>query len=269
MLCISKADLVPAGVAARWRAYFSQEFPGLRVVILAAAPGGCQPKSGVRGIGWGLEQRDNAGGKHPISWRERAHQQQHDNENPQHNVSNDPQDQADRDDIMSSDEDTGDCGEEGEPEMISDELPGAQALLETIGTCRVCRAGQMVPAAVFIDPEAARPTLKTADNAAEMRSDLPPLELLQALTGSTAPLVVGLIGDPNMGKSTLINACFGKPMVSRSATPGHTKHFQTLQVSAALTLVDCPGVVFPKVLGAAGKGVTFLFLCNYSRNTGL
>lgn len=56
---------------------------------------------------------------------------------------------------------------------------------------------------------------------------------------------IGLVGYPNVGKSSTINALVGAKTVSVSATPGKTKHFQTIQLSDAVTLVDCPGLVFP------------------------
>jgi large subunit GTPase 1 len=34
--------------------------------------------------------------------------------------------------------------------------------------------------------------------------------------------------------------------VSVSATPGKTKHFQTINLSDKITLCDCPGLVFPQ-----------------------
>lgn len=41
-------------------------------------------------------------------------------------------------------------------------------------------------------------------------------------------VTVALIGEPNMGKSSIINAIFGRNVVRSSSTPGKTKHFQTL-----------------------------------------
>jgi large subunit GTPase 1 len=64
-------------------------------------------------------------------------------------------------------------------------------------------------------------------------------------------LVVGLVGYPNVGKSSTINAIFGAKKTAVAPTPGKTKHFQTLAVSPVLTLCDCPGLVLPRV--AASK----------------
>jgi large subunit GTPase 1 len=59
-------------------------------------------------------------------------------------------------------------------------------------------------------------------------------------------LVVGLVGYPNVGKSSTINALIGEKKVSVSATPGKTKHFQTIRLSSDVLLCDCPGLVFPQ-----------------------
>jgi large subunit GTPase 1 len=59
-------------------------------------------------------------------------------------------------------------------------------------------------------------------------------------------LVVGLVGYPNVGKSSTINALLGEKKVSVSSTPGKTKHFQTIHLSDSIVLCDCPGLVFPQ-----------------------
>jgi large subunit GTPase 1 len=56
---------------------------------------------------------------------------------------------------------------------------------------------------------------------------------------------IGLVGYPNVGKSSTINALIGAKKVSVSSTPGKTKHFQTIHLSPEVILCDCPGLVFP------------------------
>ncbi|CAH0731196.1 unnamed protein product, partial [Brenthis ino] len=58
-------------------------------------------------------------------------------------------------------------------------------------------------------------------------------------------LTIGCVGQPNVGKSSLMNAIMGKKVVSVSRTPGHTKHFQTIFLTPQVRLCDCPGLVFP------------------------
>jgi large subunit GTPase 1 len=56
---------------------------------------------------------------------------------------------------------------------------------------------------------------------------------------------IGLVGYPNVGKSSTINALIGAKKVSVSSTPGKTKHFQTIHLSDRVILCDCPGLVLP------------------------
>ncbi|KAF1776925.1 P-loop containing nucleoside triphosphate hydrolase [Phytophthora cactorum] len=71
-------------------------------------------------------------------------------------------------------------------------------------------------------------------------------------------LTIGFVGEPNVGKSSLLNCLFDRKLVSVSATPGHTKHLQTHyfervemlersdDVFSRVLVCDCPGVVFPR-----------------------
>ena len=63
-------------------------------------------------------------------------------------------------------------------------------------------------------------------------------------------VTVGLVGYPNVGKSSTINALMTVKKVSTSATPGKTKHFQTIFLDDSLCLCDCPGLVFPSFVSS-------------------
>ena len=60
-------------------------------------------------------------------------------------------------------------------------------------------------------------------------------------------LVVGLIGNPNVGKSSLLNWLVGKKVTSVSSHPGRTKYLQTYNMNKQITLADCPGMMFPMI----------------------
>ena len=59
------------------------------------------------------------------------------------------------------------------------------------------------------------------------------------------PVMAGFIGYPNVGKSSTINVLWESKKVNVSATPGKTKHFQTLILpdERRVMLCDCPGLV--------------------------
>ncbi|XP_077059907.1 large subunit GTPase 1 homolog [Siphateles boraxobius] len=73
------------------------------------------------------------------------------------------------------------------------------------------------------------------------------------LTCKDGQITVGLVGYPNVGKSSTINTIMRNKKVSVSATPGHTKHFQTLFVEPGLCLCDCPGLVMPSFVSTKAE----------------
>jgi large subunit GTPase 1 len=58
-------------------------------------------------------------------------------------------------------------------------------------------------------------------------------------------ITIGMVGYPNVGKSSIINVLCKKKLVGVAAMPGKTKHFQTIFIEKDLMLCDCPGLVFP------------------------
>ncbi|SPO20263.1 related to GTP-binding protein [Ustilago trichophora] len=110
-------------------------------------------------------------------------------------------------------------------------------------------------------PKASTPDSSTNKDHKQTRSHLP-------------YLTIGLIGQPNVGKSSLLNALFGSKVVRASKTPGKTKHFQTHFLiplnspsstatpappsekavgeeshRGQIRLCDSPGLVFPSLIG--------------------
>lgn len=63
-----------------------------------------------------------------------------------------------------------------------------------------------------------------------------------------------MVGYPNVGKSSVINALLGKKQVAVAAMPGKTRYLQTIFINppedtqgdfSRVCLCDCPGLVFP------------------------
>lgn len=54
---------------------------------------------------------------------------------------------------------------------------------------------------------------------------------------------VGLIGYPNVGKSSIINCLRGKKVATIAPIPGETKVWQYVTLMKRIYLIDCPGIV--------------------------
>lgn len=84
-------------------------------------------------------------------------------------------------------------------------------------------------------------------------SKAPQEPLVPPLPGQSPLIQIGLVGYPNVGKSSTINSLVGAKKVSVSSTPGKTKHFQTIKLSDRVMLCDCPGLVFPNFAYSKGE----------------
>ena len=57
---------------------------------------------------------------------------------------------------------------------------------------------------------------------------------------------VGLVGYPNVGKSTFINSLAGKTAAKTGNKPGVTRGNQWIKIDKQLELLDTPGILWPK-----------------------
>jgi len=60
-------------------------------------------------------------------------------------------------------------------------------------------------------------------------------------------ITVGVVGFPNVGKSSLINSIKRCRAVSVKATPDSTQNLQEIKIDKNITLIDSPGVVLENV----------------------
>ncbi|KAL8560637.1 hypothetical protein ACOMHN_062882 [Nucella lapillus] len=89
--------------------------------------------------------------------------------------------------------------------------------------------------------------LQTSDDFLDLLRGMARTHCLEGVT------TVGMVGYPNVGKSSTINTILQTKKVAVSATPGRTKHFQTLYVEKDLMLCDCPGLVFPSFVNSKAE----------------
>jgi len=75
--------------------------------------------------------------------------------------------------------------------------------------------------------------------------------------GVKSTITVGIVGFPNVGKSSVINSLKRGRACSVGATPGVTKSMQLVELDTHVKLLDCPGIVM-----ATGSSDTQIILRN-------
>ncbi|THU97867.1 hypothetical protein K435DRAFT_753462 [Dendrothele bispora CBS 962.96] len=80
------------------------------------------------------------------------------------------------------------------------------------------------------------------------------LKLLKAYKPKAGSVTVGVVGYPNVGKSSLINSLKRNKVCPVAAQPGHTKELQSVSLERGMRIVDSPGVVFDEDDFDDGKG---------------
>ncbi|NXX87001.1 LSG1 GTPase, partial [Urocolius indicus] len=245
MILINKADLLSEEQRVAWAQFFEKE--GVKVVFWSALAE-CKRLSGEA-----KELSTESGGEDPSDSEDESPSQEDDVTAQDSAESTSPGNALQTvNPVLVSDVDSSDEYEDCE----DDEEENWQ-------TCSEDEGGDTVNA---IAPE--RMESRTGDGAVQeqnrnirnfshlvQRSEL--LEIFKTMHNGPrvkdGEVNVGLVGYPNVGKSSTMNTILGNKKVSVSATPGHTKHFQTLYVEPGLCLCDCPGLVMPSFISTKAE----------------
>ncbi|KAI8913542.1 P-loop containing nucleoside triphosphate hydrolase protein [Gorgonomyces haynaldii] len=74
-------------------------------------------------------------------------------------------------------------------------------------------------------------------------------------------ITVGIVGFPNVGKSSVINSLKRSKVCNVGSTPGVTKVSQLIQLDKNIKLIDSPGIVFSKSTNAEDSAQVLLRNC--------
>ncbi|KAI9204201.1 P-loop containing nucleoside triphosphate hydrolase protein [Polychytrium aggregatum] len=72
---------------------------------------------------------------------------------------------------------------------------------------------------------------------------------------------VGVVGFPNVGKSSVINSLKRSRVCGVGSTPGVTKSMQEISLDKNIKLLDCPGIVFSRSTGENDRAEVLLRNC--------
>ena len=79
--------------------------------------------------------------------------------------------------------------------------------------------------------------------------------------GMKTSITVGIVGYPNVGKSSLINSLKRARAANVGATPGVTTVAQTIALDSKVKLMDCPGIIFARAGTAEEQADVLLRNC--------
>ncbi|XP_014988030.2 large subunit GTPase 1 homolog isoform X2 [Macaca mulatta] len=245
VILINKADLLTAEQRSAWATYFEKE--DVKVIFWSALAGAIHLNGDSEEEANKDDRQSNTAefehssfDEAEISHSETEHLPARDSPSLSENLTTDEDDSEYEDCPEEEEDDWQTCSEEDGPEEED--------------------CGQDWKESSAADSEAQSrktPQKRQIHNFSHLVSKQELLELFKELhTGrkvKDGQLTIGLVGYPNVGKSSTINTIMGNKKVSVSATPGHTKHFQTLYVEPGLCLCDCPGLVMPSFVSTKAE----------------
>lgn len=148
-------------------------------------------------------------------------------------------------------------------EVLDARLPQASSnpMIHELRTFRQRPCLKLLNKADLADPEAtkawlayfdAQPNVKAVAISCKKASDVARIPgLAQKLAphrnDAVKPLRLMIMGIPNVGKSTLLNALVKKKVAAVGDQPAVTKSQQRIDISNRLTLYDTPGMLWPKI----------------------
>lgn len=225
MLLLNKADLLSREQRRAWARYFQKE--GIRAVFWSALAEAQRLEAEEKGEDV-MDQEDQSDTEQETASRNATDHHEENSSPP-----NEEKDKSEQDEEEES-EDERVCVDESEWQTCSEdsgdedhsENPESTAPSSFYNSSRLLRKNELLKMFTSVH---------------------------SGLTCKDGQITVGLVGYPNVGKSSTINTIFRNKKVSVSATPGHTKHFQTLFVEPGLCLCDCPGLVMPSFVSTKAE----------------
>jgi ribosome biogenesis GTPase A len=99
------------------------------------------------------------------------------------------------------------------------------------------------------EQEASVKTLLTTFNQTDKKQQLSQLchKLVPNRARTKLNILAMITGIPNVGKSTLINAMAGRKIAKTGNEPAVTKAQQRIKIDNGITLLDTPGILWPKI----------------------
>ena len=278
VLVLNKVDAIPRRAAEEWARHLMAALPGVDAIVGFTSKDGGGGAGGQRPVRRRIGVADGVNAD-PLTARERLAAQRPARDLRDIDLGSDFEEEEEEEEVASDD----DVSDEYESEADDDDVEDAPFRLRVghAALLKVCRelAKKGKRNALNKQAEAAEAAAAAAEEAAEdleakaaEKDDDPQgsshgggvgddegevedevaaaalqAEVEEAEAAKSGRVMIGLVGHPNVGKSSMVNYILGRKAVSVKATPGHTKTLQTLILDEHTCLCDSPGLVFPRI----------------------